>query len=143
MMKTFSIKQSEVEKNWILADAEGKILGRFASKIAQLLKGKHKPTYTPHMDMGDCVVIINAEKIKLSGSKEKDKTYFSHSGYPGSTSFVDVEHVRRSHPERILESAIKGMLPKNRLGRKMMTHLRIYAGSEHPHAAQNPTVLDN
>ena len=113
-MKTFSIKQSEIEKNWILADAEGKILGRFAAKIAQLLKGKHKPTYTPHMDMGDCVVIINAEKIKLTGSKEKDKTYFSHSGYPGSTSFVDVEQVRRTHPERILESAIKGMLPKNR-----------------------------
>jgi large subunit ribosomal protein L13 len=94
------------------------------------------------MDMGDCVVIINAEKIKLTGSKEKNKTYFSHSGYPGETSFVDVEEVRRTHPERILESAIKGMLPKNRLGRKMMTHLRIYAGSDHPHAAQNPTGLD-
>ena len=143
MMKTFSIKQSEIEKNWILADAEGKILGRFAAEIAQLLKGKHKPTYTPHMDMGDCVVIINAEKIVLTGSKEKDKTYFSHSGYPGATSFVDVEQVRRTHPERILKSAIKGMLPKNRLGRKMMTHLRIYAGSYHPHAAQNPRVLDN
>ena len=141
-MKTFSIKQSEIEKIWILADAEGKILGRFAAKIAQLLKGKHKPTYTPHMDMGDCIVIINAEKIKLTGSKEKNKTYFSHSGYPGATSFVDVKQVRRTHPERILESAIKGMLPKNRLGRKMMTHLRIYAGSDHPHAAQNPTVLD-
>ena len=141
-MKTFSIKQSEIEKNWILADAEGKILGRFAAKIAQLLKGKHKPTYTPHMDMGDCVVIINAEKIKLTGSKEKNKTYFSHSGYPGSTSFADIEQVRRTYPERILESAIKGMLPKNRLGRKMMTHLRIYAGSDHPHAAQNPTLLD-
>ena len=141
-MKTFSIKQSEIEKNWILTDAEGKILGRFASKIAQLLKGKHKPTYTPHMDMGDCIVIINAEKIKLTGSKEKDKTYFSHSGYPGATSFVDVQQVRSTHPKRILESAIKGMLPKNRLGRKMMTHLRIYAGSDHPHAAQNPTILD-
>ena len=141
-MKTFSIKQSEIEKNWILADAEGKILGRFATKIAQLLKGKHKPTYTPHMDMGDCVVIINAEKIKLTGSKEKNKTYFSHSGYSGATSFVDVEEERRTHPERILESAIKGMLPKNSLGRKIMTHLRIYAGSEHPHAAQYPTLLD-
>ena len=141
-MKTFSIKQSEIEKNWILADAEGKILGRFAAKIAQLLKGKHKPTYTPHMDMGDCVVIINAEKIKLTGSKEKNKTYFSHSGYPGSTSFADIAQVRRTHPERILESAIKGMLPKNRLGRKMITHLRIYAGSDHPHVAQNPTLLD-
>ena len=141
-MKTFSIKQSEIEKNWILADAEGKILGRFAAEIAQLLKGKHKPTYTPHMDMGDCVVIINAEKIVLTGSKEKNKTYFRHSGYPGATSFVDVEQVRRTYPERILESAIKGMLPKNKLGRKMMTHLRIYAGSDHPHAAQNPSVLD-
>ena len=120
-MKTFSIKQSEIEKNWILANAEGKILGRFAAEIAQLLKGKHKPTYTPHMDMGDCVVIINAEKIVLTGSKEKNKTYFSHSGYPGATSFVDVEQVRRTYPERILESAIKGMLPKNKLGRKMMT----------------------
>jgi large subunit ribosomal protein L13 len=94
------------------------------------------------MDMGDCVVTINAEKIKLTGSKEKNKIYFSHSGYPGSTSFADIEQVRRTHPERILESAIKGMLPKNRLGRKMITHLRIYAGSDHPHAAQNPTLLE-
>ena len=142
MKITKSIKQSEVNHNWWVADPDGQVLGRFASRIAQILRGKHKPDFTPHMDMGDCVVIINAEKIVLTGSKEKDKTYFSHSGYPGATSFVDVEQVRRTHPERILESAIKGMLPKNKLGRKMMTHLRIYAGSDHPHAAQNPSVLD-
>ena len=141
-MNTFSIKQSEIKKDWLIVDANGKTLGRFASKIAQLLKGKHKPAYTPHMDMGDCVVVINAEKIILSGSKEKDKTYFSHSGYPGATSFIGVSHVRKHHPERILESAIKGMLPKNKLGRKMMTHLRIYSGSTHPHFAQNPKEID-
>ena len=94
------------------------------------------------MDMGDCVVVVNAEKILLSGSKEQDKTYFSHSGYPGATSFLDVSHVRRNNPERILESAIKGMLPKNKLGRKMMTHVRIYKGSSHPHFAQNPKEID-
>ena len=94
------------------------------------------------MDMGDCVIVINAEKIVLSGSKEKDKTYFSHSGYPGATSFVDVSHVRKYHPERILESAIKGMLPKNKLGRKMMTHIRIYTGSSHPHFAQHPKEIN-
>ena len=137
-MNTFSIKQSEIKKDWLIVNANGKTLGRFASKIAQFLKGKHKPTYTPHMDMGDCVIVINAEKIILSGSKEKDKTYFSHSGYPGATSFIGVSHVRKHHPERILESAIKGMLPKNKLGRKMMTHLRLYSVSTHPHFAQNP-----
>ena len=141
-MNTYSIKQSEIKKNWLIVDAEGKTLGRFASKIAQLLKGKHKSAYTPHMDMGDCVVVVNAEKIILSGSKEKDKTYFSHSGYPGATSFIGVSHVRKHHPERILESAVKGMLPKNKLGRKMMTHLRIYSGPTHPHFAQNPKEID-
>ena len=105
-MNTFSIKQSEIKKDWLIVDANEKTLGRFASKIAQLLKGKHKPTYTPHMDMGDCVVVINAEKIILSGSKEKDKTYFSHSGYPGATSFIGVSHVRKHHPERILDKKL-------------------------------------
>ena len=125
-MNTFSIKQSEIKKDWLIVDANGKTLGRFASKIAQLLKGKHKPTYTPHMDMGDCVIVINAEKIILSGSKEKDKTYFSHSGYPGATSFIDVSHVRKYHPERIIESAIKGMLPKNKLGRAILKNCYVY-----------------
>ena len=140
--KTISANKSTVNKLWVLVDAEGQTLGRLASKVAILLRGKHKPNFTPHMDMGDCVIVINAEKIVLSGSKEKDKTYFSHSGYPGATSFVDVSHVRKYHPERILESAIKGMLPKYKLGRKMMTHIRIYTGSSHPHFAQDPKEIN-
>ena len=140
-MKTTSIKKSEISKEWWIADAEDQVLGRFASKIAQVLRGKHKVNFSPHMDMGDFVIIINAEKIILSGSKEKDKTYFSHSGYPGATSFIGVSHVRKYYPERILESAVKGMLPKNKLGRKIMTHLRIYSGPTHPHFAQNPKEI--
>ena len=141
-MKTISIKQSEIEKNWWIADAEGKTLGRFASKIAQILRGKHKVNFTPHMDMGDCVVVINADKVQLTGSKETDKTYFRHTGYPGGGKETSVAEMRRKHPKRIVENAIKGMLPHNRLGRSILSHLRVYVGTDHPHVAQQPQTLE-
>tara|TARA_Y100000588_G_scaffold389585_1_gene492760 strand:+ start:172851 stop:173279 length:429 start_codon:yes stop_codon:yes gene_type:complete len=141
-MKTQSIKQSDIEHNWWVADADGQVLGRFASKIAQILRGKHKPDFTPHMDMGDCVVVVNAEKIRVTGKKESDKLYFRHTGYPGSKSFTSVKLMRKTHPERIVKNAIKGMLPHNRLGRQIIKHLKVYTGAEHPHNAQQPKVLD-
>lgn len=141
-MKTKSIKQSEIKRDWWIADAEGQTLGRFASRIAQLLRGKHKTNYTPHMDMGDFVVVINAEKIRVSGNKEMEKTYFRHSGYIGSGKKTNLKHVRATHPERIIESAVGGMLPHNRLGRRLRRHLKVYAGSDHPHTAQQPKTLE-
>jgi len=141
-MITKTIKASEIQKDWYIADADGKILGRFASEIAQVLRGKHKPNFSPNMDMGDFVVVVNAEKVKVTGKKETDKIYFRHSGYPGGTTFTDLSHLRRTYPERIIENAVKGMLPKNKLGRAIMKHLKIYAGTEHPHSAQQPKVLD-
>lgn len=136
-MITKSVKSSEIQKDWFIADAEGKILGRFASEVAQILRGKHKTNYTPNLDMGDCVVVINAEKIKVTGNKEKQKTYFRYSGYPGGATFIDYAQMLQTKPERIIEHAVWGMLPKNKLGRQIMKHLRVYAGNEHPHAAQN------
>mgnify|MGYP002016355640 FL=1 len=141
-MKTYSIKAGEIHKDWFVADAENKALGRLASKVAQTLKGKHKPTYTPHMDMGDFVVVVNAEKIRVSGNKEMQKTYFSHSGYPGGTKEVDLYTMRRRHPERVIQNAVKGMLPHNRLGRQMMRNLKIYSGPDHPHSSQQPKVME-
>ena len=141
-MKTYSIKADEIHKDWFVADAENKALGRLASKVAQTLKGKHKPTYTPHMDMGDFVVVVNAEKIRVSGKKEMQKTYFSHSGYPGGTKEVDLYTMRRRHPERVIQNAVKGMLPHNRLGRQMMRNLKIYSGPDHPHSSQQPKVME-
>ena len=141
-MKTYSIKADEIHKIWFVADAENKVLGRLASKVAQILKGKHKPTYTPHMDMGDFVVVVNAEKIRVSGNKEMQKTYFSHSGYPGGTKEVDLYTMRRRHPERVIQNAVKGMLPHNRLGRQMMRNLKIYNGPDHPHSSQQPKVME-
>ena len=141
-MKTYSIKADEIHKDWFVADAENKALGRLASKVAQILKGKHKPTYTPHMDMGDFVVVVNAEKIRVSGNKEMEKTYFSHSGYPGGTKEVDLYTMRRRHPERVIQNAVKGMLPHNRLGRQMMRNLKIYSGPDHPHSSQQPKVME-
>ena len=141
-MKTTSIKESEIRKEWWVADAEGQVLGRFASKIAQVLRGKHKVNFSPHMDMGDFVIIINAEKIKVTGNKETDKTYFKHTGYPGGGSEISLAELRRSKPNRILETAIKGMLPHNRLGRSILTQLKIYSGEEHPHSAQQPQSLE-
>jgi len=141
-MKTLSIKKSDIEKDWWVADAEGQILGRFASKIAQVLRGKHKVNFTPHMDMGDFVVVINADKIQVTGKKERDKTYFRHTGYPGGGKETSLAEFRRKKPERIVENAVKGMLPHNRLGRSILSHLKVYAGADHPHAAQQPQSLE-
>ena len=136
-MKTRSLKAAEIRKDWYVADAEGKTLG----EIAKILRGKHKPTFTPHMDMGDFVVVVNAEKVEVSGKKEMDKTYFKHSGYPGSTTFTKLDQLRRTHPERIVKKAVWGMLPKNRLGRAIIKHLKVYIGPDHPHMAQEPKEL--
>ena len=140
-MKTKSLKSNEITKDWYVANADGKTLGRFASEVAKVLRGKHTPTFTPHMDMGDFVVVVNAEKINVSGNKESDKTYFKHTGYIGSTTFTKLDHMRRSHPERIVEKAVWGMLPKNRLGRAIFKHLKVYTGPSHPHEAQKPKEL--
>ena len=141
-MKTRSLKAAEIQKEWYIADAEGKTLGRFASEIAKVLRGKHKSTFTPNLDMGDFVIVVNADKVKLSGSKETNKTYFKHSGYIGSTTFTKLDHMRRTHPERIVEKAVWGMLPKNRLGRAIIKHLKVYIGEDHPHSAQQPKTLE-
>ena len=141
-MKTRSLKAAEIQKDWYIADAEGKTLGRFASEIAKVLRGKHKPTFTPNLDMGDFVIVVNADKVKLSGSKETNKTYFKHSGYIGSTTFTKLDHMRRTHPERIVEKAVWGMLPKNRLGRAIIKHLKVYVGQDHPHSAHQPKTLE-
>ena len=140
-MKTRSIKQSEINKKWWLVDAQGQTLGRFSSKIAQILRGKHKVDFTPHMDMGDFVIVINAEKVKLSGSKENDKVYFRHTGYPGGVKETKYSEMIQKFPERIVENAVKGMLPHNRLGRKILLNLKVYKGQEHPHLAQQPKPL--
>ena len=141
-MNTLSIKKSEIDKHWWVADADGQVLGRFASRVAQVLRGKHKVNYTPHMDMGDFVVIINADKIQVTGNKEKDKKYFRHTGYPGGGKETSLAEVMRSKPERIIQNAVKGMLPHNRLGRSILTHLKVYNGAEHPHSAQQPKILE-
>ena len=135
-MKTFSPKQQDIVSKWYLVDARHQVLGRLASQVARILRGKHKPIFAPHVDVGDHVVIINAEKIRLTGKKAEQKRYKRHSGYPSGLKEISYENILASHPERVLEHAIKGMLPKNRLGRKMIKKLRIYAGEEHPHTAQ-------
>ena len=141
-MKTKTLKISEIEKSWWIADADSQILGRLASKVAQIIRGKHKVNYVPHMDNGDCVVVINAEKIMVTGKKEEKKSYFRHTGYAGGVKTTTLSHLRRTYPERIIENAVKGMLPHNRLGRRMLKHLKVYAGPEHPHIAQSPKVLE-
>ena len=141
-MKTQSIKASEIQKNWFLVNAAGKKLGRLASEISQLLKGKNKPFYTPHMDMGDCVVVVNAEKVMATGNKEKEKNYWRHTGYPGGQKSISLADLRKTKPELIIHNAVKGMLPHNRLGRKMLKHLKVYAGESHPHTGQSPQFLD-
>ena len=141
-MKTKTLKISEIEKDWWIADAESQVLGRLASKIAQILRGKHKVNFVPHMDNGDCVVVVNAEKVMVTGNKENSKSYFRHTGYVGGVKMTSLAHLRRTYPERIIEKAVKGMLPHNKLGRKMMGHLKVYSGSDHPHIAQNPKLLE-
>lgn len=137
-MKTTMAKANEVDRKWYVIDAEGKVLGRLATEVANILRGKNKPIYTPHVDTGDYVIVINAEKVKLTGSKWDDKIHAYHTGYPGGRREVAYKEIREKHPERVIEYAVKGMLPKSRLGRSMFTKLKVYAGSEHPHAAQQP-----
>ena len=140
-MNTTSIREKEVTRDWYLIDAEGEILGRLASKVAQLIRGKNKPYFTPHMDMGDFVVVINAEKVKVTGKKEEDKSYFRHSGYPGGVTHTSLKKMRQDFPERVITNAVKGMLPHNRLGRKLLTHLKVFPGAEHTHSAQLPKTI--
>jgi large subunit ribosomal protein L13 len=140
-MKTFSAKKEEIERKWYLIDAEGKVLGRLASQVAKILQGKHHPIYTPHVDTGDCVVIINADKVVLTGKKLKKKIYYRYSGYPGGMKSVNAAKLLQTHPERLLQFAIKGMLPKNKLGRAMLKKAKIYAGPNHNQQAQKPEVL--
>ena len=141
-MKTFSAKAETVERNWFLIDAEGKKLGRLASEIARRLRGKHKAFYTPHVDTGDYIVVINAEKVAISGNKAKDKMYYRHSGYLGGLKEINFEDLIQKAPELVIETAVKGMLPKNPLGREMFRKLKVYAGAEHKHAAQQPQMLE-
>ena len=140
-METRSIRANEISRAWFIVDAEGQILGRLASEIAQIIRGKKKPFFTPHMDMGDFVVVINAEKVKVTGNKEKDKSYFRHSGYPGGVTQISLRKIRQDYPERIITNAVKGMLPHNRLGRQLLTHLKVYSGTDHPHSAQLPKTI--
>ena len=136
--KTFSAKPQDVERDWHIVDADEQTVGRLASQVATLLRGKHKPTYTPHVDTGDHVIVINAATARFTGKKETDKNYFRYSGYPGGERSMTPEEARRKKPEFIIENAVRGMLPKNRLGRKMFKKLKVYAGGDHPHEAQNP-----
>jgi len=142
-MKTYSAKPSEIEKKWLIIDAEGIVLGRLAAQVANLLRGKHKPMYTPHMDCGDNVIIVNADKVKLTGRKLNDKVYYWHTGHPGGIkSRTAGQILGGDHPERVVEKAIERMIPRGPLGRQQMRNLRVYAGSEHSHEAQNPEVID-
>ncbi|MBD2844693.1 50S ribosomal protein L13 [Paenibacillus sp. IB182496] len=142
MRTTYMAKPNEVERKWYIIDAEGKTLGRLASEAAALIRGKHKPQFTPHVDTGDFVVVINAEKIVLTGNKMRDKKYYRHSLHPGGLKVMSAEEMIERKPERVLERAIHGMLPHTRLGNKMRLKLKVYAGSEHPHAAQKPEVYE-
>ena len=141
-MKTFSAKPAEVTKKWVLIDAEGLVVGRLASIVANILRGKNKPTFAPHMDMGDYVVVINADKIRVTGTKAENKIYYRHSGFPGGIYATKFKDMQAKHPGRALEKAVKGMLPKGPLGYAMVKKLKVYAGAEHPHTAQQPKTLD-
>nr|WP_280985082.1 50S ribosomal protein L13 [Halanaerobium praevalens] len=142
VMSTYMAKNETVDRNWYVVDAAGKTLGRLASEIAQYIRGKHKPTFTPHVDMGDYVVVINAEKVKLTGKKWDDKKHYSHTNYPGGIKEVTYRELRDKDPEFIIEKAVKGMLPHNKLGRQMIKKLKVYSGSNHPHQAQEPKKLE-
>lgn len=142
LMKTISAKPETVKRNWYVVDAEGKTLGRLASEIALRLRGKHKPEYTPHVDTGDYIVVVNAEKVAVTGRKLKDKMYYRHTGYVGNLKSISLEKLLASHPERVIEFAVKGMMPKGPLGRSMYRKLKVYAGPEHNHAAQQPQALE-
>lgn len=140
-MKTFNAKPETVKRDWYVIDADNKVLGRLATEIARRLRGKHKPEYTPHVDTGDYIIVINVEKVHFTGRKEQNKSYHYHTGYPGGLKTNTAAKIRESHPERLLQHAVKGMLPKGPLGREMFRKLKIYTGSEHKHSAQQPTLL--
>jgi len=140
-MKTFTAKNETVKRDWYVVDAAGQTLGRLATEIASRLRGKHKPEYTPHVDTGDYIVVINAEQVRVTGKKTSDKIYYSHTGFPGGIKEISFEKLIEKAPERVLEAAVKGMLPRNPLGRDMYRKLKVYAGTNHPHAAQQPQEL--
>ena len=137
-MKTYSARAAEIEQRWLVIDAEGQTLGRLATQIAMVLRGKHKPTYTPHIDTGDFVVVVNASKVRLTGAKLEKEQVFRHTMYPGGERWTSLKELMEKHPERVFTTAVRGMVPRNRLGRAMMKKLKVYAGPEHPHAAQQP-----
>ncbi|MFD1629906.1 50S ribosomal protein L13 [Pseudopedobacter beijingensis] len=139
--KTVSANKKTVNKQWVVVDAQGEILGRLSSNIAKVIRGKHKPGYTPHVDCGDNVIVINADKVKLTGNKLGDKVYVRYTGYPGGQRFISPKELLQKHPTRIIEKAVRGMLPKTRLGRALFKNLYVYAGNEHPHAAQTPVEV--
>lgn len=141
-MKTFSAKPAEVRRDWYVVDATGKTLGRLSTEIARRLRGKHKPEYTPHVDTGDYIVVINAEKVRVTGNKREDKIYHRHTGYIGNLKSVSLDELLKTHPERVIENSVKGMLPRGPLGRKMLGKLRVYKGPEHEHTAQQPIPLE-
>ncbi|MEE4637829.1 MAG: 50S ribosomal protein L13 [Wenzhouxiangella sp.] len=141
-MKTYSAKPQDIRRQWHLIDADGKTLGRLATEIARRLRGKHKPEYTPHMDTGDYIVVVNAEKVHVTGNKLADKMYYRHTGYIGNLKSTNLEKLLASHPDRVIQQAVKGMMPKGPLGRSMLSKLKIYAGGEHPHTAQQPQPLE-
>jgi large subunit ribosomal protein L13 len=141
-MSTSMPKESDIQRKWFVVDAQGQVLGRLATRVATILRGKHKPTFSPHLDVGDHVVVINAEKIQFTGRKLKDKLYQWHTGYIGGLKEVNAETMLRTHPDRVIEWAVEGMLPKNRLGRAMAKKLKVYRGAEHPHDAQQPQPLE-
>lgn len=140
--KTFTPRPGDIDRAWWVVDAAGVPLGRLASETARILRGKHKPTFAPHMDLGDFVVVINAERVAVTGNKAAQKQYYRHSGFPGGLRAQSFEQLRKTYPERIIEQAVRGMLPKNRLGRQMLKKLRVYAGADHPHASQKPQPLE-
>jgi large subunit ribosomal protein L13 len=135
-------KREDVQRDWYIVDAENKVLGRLASELAKILRGKNRPDFTPHVDTGDYVIVINADKVTLTGNKWKDKVYYRHSGYPGGIKSITAENLRAKRPENLIRFAVKGMLPKNRLGRKLFKKLKVYAGGEHPHQAQQPKPIE-
>jgi large subunit ribosomal protein L13 len=141
-MKTYAAKKETARHDWFVVDATDKTLGRLATQVANRLRGKHKAEFTPHVDTGDYIVIVNAEKVRVTGNKARDKMYYHHTGYPGGIKSVNFEKQISEHPERVIQDAVKGMMPKNRLGRAMLGKLKVYAGNEHPHAAQQPQALE-
>ena len=142
VLKTFTLKAKDINKNWYLIDAKNQVLGRLSTKIAQLIRGKEKPEFTPHLDMGDFVIVVNADKVKVSGNKEKNKIYWHHTGFPGGQKESTLRELREKFPDRIITNAVKGMLPHNRLGRKMLRNLKVYADASHPHESQKPIKIE-